>query len=151
MAKNKRRKPDTLLTTLGRDSDAQQGFVNPPVYHGSTVLSRRVADLDKNYDDRFQRVVYGRWGTPTHFALQEAVAELEGGHRSIVVGSGKAAVLCALLAFLSQGDHLLTVDSAYGPTRRICATFLQRMGIETTFYDPLAGERIAELFRPNTR
>ncbi len=151
MAKNKRHKPDTLLTTLGRDSDAQQGFVNPPVYHGSTVLSRRVADLDKNYDDRFQRVVYGRWGTPTHFALQEAVAELEGGHRSIVVGSGKAAVLCALLAFLSQGDHLLTVDSAYGPTRRICATFLQRMGIETTFYDPLAGERIAELFRPNTK
>ena len=151
MAKNKRRKPDTLLTTLGRDSDAQQGFVNPPVYHGSTVLSRRVADLDKNYDDRFQRVVYGRWGTPTHFALQEAVAELEGGHLSIVVGSGKAAVLCALLAFLSQGDHLLTVDSAYGPTRRICATFLRRMGIETTFYDPLAGERIAELFRPNTR
>lgn len=147
----KGRKTDTLLVTLGRDTEAQQGFVNPPVYRGSTVLSARIADLNKHYADRFNRVVYGRWGTPTHFALQEAVAELEGGHRSIVLGSGKAAVLCALLAFLGQGDHLLMVDSVYGPTRRLCDGLLRRMGIETTFYDPLIGTRIASLFRANTK
>lgn len=149
--RNKRHKTQTLLVTLGRDSEAQHGFVNPPVYRGSTVLSRRTADLNKDYDDRFNRVVYGRWGTPTHFALQDAVAELEGGYRSIVLGSGKAAVLCALIAFLKQGDHLLMVDSAYGPTRALCNGILGRMGVETTFYDPLIGGKIAGLFRPNTK
>ncbi len=144
-------KPETKLTTLGRDRRLSRGFVNPPVYRGSTVLFPTVAELEGTYEDRFETVYYGRYGTPTHFALQQAVAELEGGYRSIALASGKGAVLCALISFLEAGDHLLMVDSAYGPTRRLCTGLLARFGVETTFYDPLIGAGIAELLTPKTK
>lgn len=143
--------PDTWLTTLGRDAEASHGFVNPPVYRGSTVLHRSVRTLDEAVPDRFDTPIYGRYGTPTHFALQHAIAQLEGGHRSIAIASGKAAVLCALIAFLEAGDHLLMVDSAYAPTRRLCTGLLARFGVETTFYDPLIGSRIEGLIRSETK
>jgi hypothetical protein len=105
MAKKKggpRHRTATRLVTGGRDIEAQQGFVNPPVYRGSTVLFPSLAELESDIDDRYNKVVYGRWGTPTHFALQSAVAELEGGHHAIAFGSGKAAILAALIAFLRR-------------------------------------------------
>ncbi|MEE9300036.1 MAG: cystathionine beta-lyase [Alphaproteobacteria bacterium] len=154
MAKKKggrRHRTATRLVTGGRDIEAQQGFVNPPVYRGSTVLFPTLAELESDIGDRYNKVVYGRWGTPTHFALQSAVAELEGGHHAIAFGSGKAAILAALISFLEAGDHLLMVDSVYGPTRTICTDFLARYGVETTFYDPLIGDAISNLMRANTR
>ena len=94
---------------------------------------------------------YGRYGTPTTAALEEAVAQLEGGDRAIVVGSGKTAITSMLLALLRTGDHLLVADTVYAPTRNFCTGTLARFGIETTFYDPRIGAGIAELIRPETR
>lgn len=142
---------ETLLTTAGRDPHANFGIVNPPVYHASTVLYPSVAALEEAGKHPFEGVVYGRNGTPTTFALEEAMARIEGAHRSIAVPSGLAAVTGAIVGFVASGDHILVADSVYGPTRRFCTTMLRKFGVETTFYDPMIGADIARLMRPNTR
>ncbi len=151
--KSKSKKPDTLLAHAGRDPAANFGVVNPPVYHASTIVHQSVADLEKAQKNRYgvDQVVYGRYGTPTTFALEQAVAALEGGTRAIAFCSGAAACYSALLAFVKAGDHVLVTDSVYGPVRAFCNNFLARFGVETTFYNPEMGEGIAALFRPNTK
>jgi cystathionine beta-lyase len=141
--------PATRLVTSGRDTDAQKGFVNPPVVHGSTVLYASAEDLHAHRGE-YQ---YGRHGTPTTRALQKALVDLEGPQcRGVgLAPSGLAAISTALLATLKAGDHLLVCDNVYRPTRLFCDGLLRRYGIETTYFDPLIGERVAELFTPATR
>jgi len=144
---------DTLLITAGRSPEDNHGIVNPPVYHASTVLFPTVAELERSQKERLQNdsVFYGRYGTPTTFSFQNAVAKLDGGHRTIALPSGKNAILVSLMAFLKSGDHLLMVDSVYGPTRSLCDGLLARYGVTTTYYDPLIGSDISELVRPKTK
>jgi cystathionine beta-lyase len=144
---------DTLLTHLGRHPEAQYGAVNPPVYHASTILSANMAEWEAKRDPnkRFDVVRYGLLGTPTTFALEEALAAIEGGYRAMLMSSGLAAITAPLQACLKCGDHLLMVDSCYGPARNFCDKMLTRCGIETTYYDPLIGGDIERLIRPNTR
>jgi cysteine-S-conjugate beta-lyase len=140
---------ETTLVTAGRDTKAQKGFVNPPVVHGSTVLYPTAEDLHAHRGE-FQ---YGRRGTPTTKALQEALMALEGPQCAGVgiAPSGLAAITTTLLAVLQAGDHLLVCDNAYRPTRNFCNGMLARYGVETTYFDPLIGAGIAEWFRPNTK
>jgi cystathionine beta-lyase len=147
--RSKPQKPETTLVTAGRDTKAQKGFVNPPVVHGSTVLYPTADDLHAHRGE-FQ---YGRRGTPTTKALQEALMALEGPQCTGVgiAPSGLAAITTTLLAVLKSGDHLLVCDNAYRPTRNFCNGMLARYGVETTYFDPLIGAGIAELFKPNTR
>jgi cystathionine beta-lyase len=128
---------------------AQKGFVNPPVVHGSTVLYPTADDI-RAHRGEYQ---YGRHGTPTTRALQQALVALEGPACAGIglAPSGLAAISTALLAVLEAGDHLLVCDSVYRPTRHFCDTLLKRFGVETTYYDPLIGGEIATLFRPDTR
>ena len=105
--RSKSKKPDTLLTHAGRSPEDNFGVVNPPVYHASTILHPTVAALEAAQKNRYNQVTYGRWGTPTTFAFEEAVAAVEGGHRAIAFCSGAAACYAALLAFLKAGDHAL--------------------------------------------
>jgi cysteine-S-conjugate beta-lyase len=142
-------KKDTLLVGAGRDPHANHGIVNPPVYHASTIVYPTLAAMEEADHTPFEGTRYGRRGTPTTFALEEAVAALEGGYRSIAVPSGLAAITCTLIAYLRAGDHLLITDTVYGPGRRFCDTVLVGFGVETTYYDPLAD--VASLIRPNTR
>ena len=144
-------KESTTIATVGLDPFANHGVVNPPVYHASTILFPTLAEWTASRDHDYPGVRYGRSGTPTTFALQDAVAELEGGDRAIAVACGAAAVCTVLLSFAEAGDHLLVADTVYGPTRRICQELLTRFAIETTFYDPMIGAGIAELMRPNTK
>jgi cysteine-S-conjugate beta-lyase len=138
--------PTTRLATAAREFN-ENGAVNPPVYHVSTVTFPDVETLN----NRSQPYVYGRRGTPTSRAFETAVAELEGGFDCKAAPSGQAAITAALLAFLKTGDHLLMVDTAYYPVRHLCDTVLAGLGIETTYYDPLLGKGITALMRPNTR
>lgn len=140
-------KDDTLLTHAGLDPQANHGIVNPPVYHASTVLSPTLADFMERGS---AKVRYGRSGTPTSFALEDAVAELEGGQGAVSTPSGLAAITTALLACTKAGDHVLMADSAYLPTRRFCDTTLARFGVEVEYYDPLIGAGITRLMRPET-
>jgi len=141
--------PQTELVTSGRDTAAQKGFVNPPVVRGSTVLYPTADDLHAHRGE-YQ---YGRHGTPTTKALQQALMALEGPNCAGVglAPSGVAAISTALLAILKAGDHLLVIDSAYRPTRNFCDSLLKRYGIETDYFDPLIGAGIEKLFKPNTR
>src|ERR1700688_87334 len=140
---------ETRLVTAGRDTKAQKGFVNPPVVHGSTVLYPTADDLHAHRGE-FQ---YGRHGTPTTKALQQALMALEGPHCAGVglAPSGLSAITTTLLAVLKSGDHLLVCDNIYRPSRNFCNGLLARYGVETTYFDPLIGAGIAELFKPNTR
>ncbi|MFN3075591.1 MAG: cystathionine beta-lyase [Alphaproteobacteria bacterium] len=144
-------KPDTLIVHTGRHPEDYHGVVNPPVYRCSTVLYPTAQALEASDKTRFDRVTYGRYGTPTTFALEEAVAALEGGYRSIATSSGLGAIAGTLGALVKAGDHLLVADSVYYPTRRFCNAVLRGFGVETTYYDPLIGEGIAGLIRPEMR
>jgi cysteine-S-conjugate beta-lyase len=138
---------DTRLAHAGRKPARFHGFVNTPIYRGSTVLFPDVACLEANA----QEFTYGRLGTPTVKALQEALAELEGGHATLLTPSGLSAIVTTMLALLSAGDHLLVTDAVYRPTRRFCDQMLKRLGVETTYYDPLIGAGIKDLLKPNTK
>ncbi|MBY0380715.1 MAG: cystathionine beta-lyase [Xanthobacteraceae bacterium] len=140
---------DTTLVTAGRDTLAQRGFVNPPVVRGSTVLYPTAADLHAHRGE-FQ---YGRIGTPTSKALQEALIALEGPNCAGVAlaPSGVSAITAALFSVLKAGDHLLVIDSVYRPTRNFCNGVLAAYGVETTYFDPMIGSGIAALFKPNTK
>jgi cystathionine beta-lyase len=142
-------KPETRLITAGRDPQAQFGFVNPPVYHASTVLYPTAED-QVAHRSRYQ---YGRRGTPTTEALEAALRDIEGDNCAgvVLLPSGLAAISTALIAVAGAGDHLLITDSVYRPTRNFCEGLFKRMGVETTYYDPLIGADIAKLFKPNTR
>lgn len=145
-------KDDTLLCHAGNHPAENHGIINPPVYRASTVLFPSVAAFEEGHRGRLSGAVYyGRYGTPTTFALEEAVAALEGGGKALALPSGLAAIAVALTAFVRAGDHILVADAVYDPTRAVCTRLLARFGVETTFYDPLVGAGIAELLRPNTR
>lgn len=143
---------DTTVVHAGRHPEQHLGAVNPPVYHVSTVTFPTVAALEAATHNRFhERLYYGRYGSPTSQALEEAVAALEGGTRAIATSSGLAAICGTLCGLLKAGDHLLMVDSVYAPTRKFCDGPLKAFGIATTYYDPLIGGGIAALIRPETR
>jgi cysteine-S-conjugate beta-lyase len=141
--------PETRLVTAGRDTEAQKGFVNPPVVHGSTVLYPTADDLHAHRGE-YQ---YGRHGTPTTRALQDVLMALEGPQCAGVglAPSGLAAISTTLLSVLKAGDHLLVCDNVYRPSRNFCNGMLARYGVETTYFDPLIGAGIEALFKPNTR
>jgi cystathionine beta-lyase len=145
----KQQKAETRLVTAGRDTKAQKGFVNPPVFHGSTVLYPTAEDLHAHRSE-FQ---YGRHGTPTTRALQDVLMALEGPQCAGVglAPSGLSAISTTLLAVAKAGDHILVCDNAYRPTRNFCNGLLARYGVETGYYAPLIGGAIEKLFRPNTR
>jgi cystathionine beta-lyase len=142
-------KPETRLVTAGRDATSQHGFVNPPVYHASTVLYPTAAD-QVAHRSRYQ---YGRRGTPTTEALENALSALEGEACAGValMPSGLSAISTALISVAGSADHILVTDSVYRPTRVFCDGVLSRLGVETTYYDPLIGAGIAKLFKPNTK
>ncbi|ODR94324.1 cystathionine beta-lyase [Methyloceanibacter stevinii] len=137
----------TRLSHAGRDPARFHGFVNTPIYRGSTVL---YPTLDTLLADD-QEYSYGRLGTPTVRALQEALAELEGGHATLLTPSGLSAIATAIQSFVSSGDHILVSDSVYRPTRRFCDTVLKRLGVTTTYYDPVIGGGITDLLTERTK
>jgi cystathionine beta-lyase len=142
----------TRLSHLGRAGTNVRGFVNPPVYRGSTMLYPRMADRIAAAGERLeQKAHYGTGGGPTHWPLENVIADIEGGTRCQIVSTGLAAVTVPLLAYLKAGDHVLMPDSAYGPARNFCDNFLSRYGVATTYYNPTTtAEALAPLFQPNT-
>ena len=135
------------LVNLGRDSELSHGFVNIPPFRGSTVLYPDVETLKKGT----QRFTYGRRNSPVIEALSSAWSDLAGAAGTVLVPSGLAAITASLITALGAGDHLLMADTVYGPSREVANKLLKRMGIETTFYDPMIGADIASLMRANTR
>jgi cystathionine beta-lyase len=145
------KRPRTKLVEGGRRKDWRGRLVNPPVERASTILFDNVDELEAARPG-LGRWNYGLQGTATHWALSEALTELEpGAAGTALYSSGLAAVTGALLAVLSAGDELFVVDSIYGPTRKFCDTILKRLEIDVAYYDPVAGPKIVEQFTDRTR
>jgi len=136
----------TRLVHAGREPFDQYGFINTPIYRGSTVLYPTTDDLLH----RRGRYSYGTKGTPTTNSLESAWTELTGAAGTVLAPSGLAAVTLGLMSCLKSGDHLLVTDSVYLPTRHFCNGVLKKFGVETTYYDPQIGAGIEALIRPNT-
>lgn len=143
---------ETKLVHTGRKSRYTQGSVNPVVQRASSLVFESVSQKKHATRNRYKgELFYGRRGTLTHFALQDAMCELEGGAGCYLYPCGAAAVTNSILAFVSQGDHVLMTGAAYEPTQDFCNVILKNIGVSTTYYDPLIGEGIRALIRPNTK
>jgi len=146
--------PDTILEHVGRDPAKNFGIVNPPVYHASTVIFPSLKTLLETRVDRasgaFEGITYGREGTPTTRAFEEAITQLEGGYRAVTLPCGLGAIATSLMAFLKSGDHLLMPDQLYAPARQFCDDVLAKFGVEVTYYDGVIAGGIAALMKPNT-
>jgi cysteine-S-conjugate beta-lyase len=141
----------TRLIEGGRRKDWRRRLVNVPVERASTILFDSVEDLQRS-KPALGEYRYGLQGTATHWALSEALTQLEpGAAGTILYPSGLAAITTPLLALLSPGDELLVPDNVYGPTRKFCETILRRLSISTRCYDPLIGNAIEELIGEKTR
>ena len=145
------RKLATSVGHIGRSPRRHGGAVNTPVYRASTILFPTVADLTAAALGEYAGLAYGLHGLPTVTDLQDAIAQLEGGHGALAVPSGLTAATLPLLALTGPSDHVLVTDSVYGPTRRFCDRHLRRLGVEVSYYDPLVGADIARDFRANTK
>jgi cystathionine beta-lyase len=145
------KRTSTVIVEGGRRKEWRNRLVNVPVERASTILFDSVAELESNAPG-LGIYRYGLQGTATHWALSEALTELEPGAAGTALSStGLAAITSALLAVLSAGDELLVTDSVYGPTRKFCDKILKRLGISTRYYDPLVGADIAGLIGEKTR
>ena len=141
----------TRLVHGGRRKEWRGKLVNVPVERASTILFDDVAELDGSRP-ALGAYRYGLQGTATHWALSEALTDLEpGAAGTALYPSGLAAITSPLLALLSAGDELLAPDNVYGPTRRFCDTMLKRLGVATRYYEPLVGTGISELISEKTR
>lgn len=150
MIDKKKLRRDTITSHAGRDPRRFDGVVNTPVFRASTVLFPDVESYQGRDPDDYKVMRYGIYGTPTTFALEEAVAQLEGGHAAVALPSGLAAIVAALAAFAQSGAHILIADSVYQPTRNFCDKRLRALGVEIEYYDPLIGSGISGLIRPET-
>ena len=142
----------TQLVNAGRSKKWTNGVVNPPIQRASTVVFDSVAEKNHATVNRANKTLfYGRRGTHTHFAFQEAMVEIEGGVGCALFPCGAAAIANSILSFVQTGDHILMVDTCYEPTRDFCEKIMKKMGIETTYYPPTIGEGIRALIQPNTK
>lgn len=145
-------KENTKIISAGRKSKWTRGVVNPPVERASTVVFDSVKEMKHATANKANQVLfYGRRGTTTSFAFSDAMTELEGGAGCALYPSGTAAITNAILAFVESGDHILMVDTAYEPTRDYCDKMLTKIGVETTYYDPMIGAGIKQLIQENTK
>ena len=151
MNKNKY-KNDTKIILSGKSQKSKSSFVNSPIYKGSTVLFKTVEDMNKSMKRKnTQTLAYGRFGSPSTFEFEKAIAEIDEGYSAVATSSGTAAIVASLLAILKTGDHILITDSVYGVTKNLAKGLLNNMGITTTFYKPDIGKEINRLIKKNTK
>jgi len=147
----KKIKKDTKLTLAGRKPFENFGIVNPPIYRTSTVLFKNTKELGKAIDNRFNQTYYGRYGTPTTFALEEGIKEIENGYRSIATSSGMSSISISLLSFLSKDDHCLISDCTYYPTKKFAIKILAKFGVQVDFYDPINLDSLKKKINKKTK
>lgn len=145
-------KNDTKNIIAGKRKKLSNGFVNSPIYKGSTVLFNTVEEMQSKMKNKnSQTLFYGRFGSPATFEFENAIADIDESYTAVATASGTAAIVASLLAVLKTGDHILMTDSAYGVSRNLTKKLLNNMGITTTFYNPNFTNKIKELITNKTK
>ncbi len=146
------KKLDTQLVNAGRSKKYTLGAVNSVIQRASSLVFDSVEAKKHATRNRANgELFYGRRGTLTHFSLQEAMCELEGGAGCVLFPCGAAAVANSILAFVEQGDHVLMTNTAYEPSQDFCSKILSKLGVTTSWFDPLIGANIVKHVQPNTK
>jgi len=152
MAADKGKKhQDTRLVHGGSHPELFDGAVNPPIFRVSTVVSANVDEMRERSKHPPGKLAYGRAGTPTHWALQEAIADLEGYKHCLALPSGLSGILISILGLCGSGDHILVADNVYGPIRLVCCDRLAAWGLDAELLDASIGAGVADLIKPNTK
>ncbi|MFC3800701.1 trans-sulfuration enzyme family protein [Cohnella sp. GCM10012308] len=126
------------------------GAVHTPIYDSSLFTFLNVADMERAGGD-VDAFIYSRGNNPTVRALEDRLAELEGGERARCFATGMGAISAAVLSSVNAGDHIVCVDQAYGPARALMGSYLKRLGIETSFVDGADIDDIFSAIRPETK
>ncbi len=142
---------DTRVVHSGSHPEKFDGAVNPPVFRVSTVVSDDIEEMRRRSKHPPGVLAYGRAGTPTHWAFQEAIADLEGYNHCLALPSGLAGIMVSVLGLCQSGDHVLVADNVYGPIRLVCCDRLSPWGLEAELFDSSCGWDIEKLIRPNTK
>lgn len=141
------------LIHLGRDHSSSGRAVNLPMHNASTMLFNSLEEFEAARDARYEKgtLYYGRYGNPATFELEEMMSKLEEGAGCVAVSSGLTACTVALMAFAQANSHVLVADTVYGPTRMFCENVLKKFGVSVTYFDPMLGEKLADLVQENTQ
>lgn len=142
---------ETLCVHFGEQRERDLGAAAPPLYQNSTFTYPNCESFARFLEGRRDRYVYSRVSNPTTDLLERKAAVLEGGEACRAFGSGMAAISAAVLSCVRSGDHIVTIETVYGPTRTLFSDYLPRFGIETTYVRGTEIERFREALRPNTR
>ncbi len=123
-----------------------------PIYQSTTFKYHSTEQVAKLFDLTENGFFYSRLANPTVDAVEQKIADLEGGVGALMTSSGQAANFIAVINILSAGDHMICSNSVYGGTFNLFAVTLKRMGIEVTFVDQdLSLEELQKYVKPNTR
>lgn len=138
-----------------RNPSEQSGVVNTPLYQSSTIIFDKYQDLlskeQENEDANIAKLKYGRYGSKTNFTLEQSIADLECGFGAIITSCGMSAISTAILSYVVSGDHILISDNCYYPIRHIASNFLDKFGVEVTYFDADIGDDIKKLIQKNTK
>lgn len=123
-----------------------------PIIQSTTYTFDSSDDIAAVFDEPTHALIYSRFANPTVMAVEEKIADLEGGAAAMATTSGQAATALAIMNLCSAGDSFVTSSEIYGGTSNLFATTLKRFGIEAIFVDQNASEEeIAAAFKPNTK
>jgi methionine-gamma-lyase len=151
MKPNRKARQDTKVVHAGPEPDPQHGAVSVPIYQSSTFSFRNTDEGAARFAGTDPGFKYTRLGNPTTQALEQCVAELEGGYAALATASGMAAISTVFLSLLDSGDHVIGTDAVYGPSRGLVEKHLIRFGIDSSFVPTERIEAIREAIRPSTK
>ncbi len=144
--------PNTLIQHLGEE-DRHMGAIAPPIFQASNFAFENVHAMHeamKNHSGGAP-YIYSRVTNPTLEMVEKKIAALEGVERCRVTGSGMGAISLALMANLEQGAHVVSVDTCYGPVRKLLDEYMPKWGVCTTYVDGLSADEMIDAIRPETK
>jgi len=148
------KKSDSLFDTKCVHSgigEYEYGAVVPPIYQTSTFKFKSAHHGAMLFAGEEKGYIYTRMANPTVEALENSIAELEGGHKGLGCASGMAAISTTFAALVSHGDHVVCSTAVYGPTTTLLNTIFKRFGIESNYVDTSDIEAVRSAIKPNTK
>ncbi len=147
MTQKKNYNIDTIIAHSGREPEEHFGFVNTPVYRGSTILSKS----SKEFRTKSSKYTYGSKSNPNTDGLSSSIQTLENAYGCKITSSGRTAILLSLLSVIENNDHILISDNVYEPTKQIANKFLIKMGVKISYFNPKKIDELDSMIQKNTK